>query len=627
MGDEFVELRRQIDRSVASGEWGLANTTLAGLWRRRPAPATASYVVSRFERLREHLPLITCRVALLRSFTVEPLVPLLRAAAFASGIALDVQPGDFNTYAQEMLDGESPLYQFDPQVVILAVQTRDITPELWDRYADLSPPEVEAAVDRAADTLRDLVRAFRARSRAHLIVHAFDPPLTPADGVLDGQRGSGQVAAIRRLNTRLQQLTGEHAGVYLLDYESLVARFGRARWYDEAKWISARLPLSSDALIELVGEWLRFLHPLVGRVCKVLVTDLDQTIWGGVVGEDGFDGIQIGPEGDGAAYRSLQRALLDLHHRGILLAISSKNNPDEAMEVLERHPGMLLRPHHFAAMRVDWGDKAESLRAIAAELNVGTEALAFLDDNPVERARVRAELPEVTVIDIPDDPIGYARAVRDHPVFERLTLVEEDRQRTRYYALQQQRAALERQVVSVEDFYRSLQMEVDVRPVGARTVARVAQLTQKTNQFNLTTRRYSEQQLADLLSQPGWQLFALRVRDRFGDNGLVGAAFLRCAEGGCEIDSFLLSCRVIGRTVETAFLSVLAASARAAGATSLRGWFLPTKKNAPAGGFYRQHGFQVADETADGTLWSLDLSAALPACPEWIQLHTSAESE
>ncbi len=620
MSDDYPELRRQVERCVASGEWGSAGHALAGLWRQKPTPATASYVVSRFERLRDHLPLIPCRLFVLRSFTVEPMVPLLRAAAFVSGIALDVQVGDFDAYAQEMLRPDSRLYQFDPQVVILAVQARDVVPDLWEQYADRSPADVGEAVERTAGEFRAWVRAFRSRSQAHLIVHTFDEPLVPARGVLDYQSDGGQIGAMRHLNQQLQRLTGEHAGVYLLDYASLVARFGRGRWYDESKWLAARLPLAADALIELANEWLRLLHPLVGRVCKVLVTDLDHTLWGGVIGEDGLEGIALGADAPGAAYRALQRALLDLHQRGILLAICSKNNPDEAMEVLERHPGMLLRPAHFAALRINWSDKVENLRAIAAELNIGTDALAFLDDSPVERARVQGELPEVTVIELPDDPMGYARAVRESAVFERLALAEEDRQRGRYYAEQRQRAELAGQVASVEEFYHSLNLAVEVAPVTAQTLARVAQLTQKTNQFNLTTRRYAEQQIAAMMAQPDWRLFSLRVTDRFGDNGLVGAACLRAASDEWEIDTFLLSCRVIGRTVETAFLSFLAEQARAAGAARLSGWFLPTQKNAPARPFYAQHAFALVRETAAGAFWALDLTRTLPACPQWIRL-------
>ena len=615
-----IDLRQQIEECLDQGAWPKANTLLAALWRQQPTTATAGYVVSRYERLRAHLPLVPCRLAILRSFTLEPVVPLLRAAAFVGGIDVTVQVGDFNTYAQELLDPTSQLYQFEPDVVILAVQTRDVAPDLWKGYTDLSAAETRAAQKRVVDDFRNWVQVFRSHSQAHLVIHTLEVPPLPSQGILDSQLKTGQVAAIQQINQKLRHLAGNHTGVYILDYDALVARYGRARWHDERKWLTMRMPIAADGLIHLANEWLRFIHPLTGKVCKALVTDLDNTLWGGVVGEDGMEEIKVGPEYPGAAHQSLQRVILDLYQRGIILAICSKNNPADAMEVLESHPGMLLRPQHFAALRINWSDKAQNLREIAAELNVGTDALAFLDDNPVERERVRVELPVVTVIELPDDPMGYAQALRDSPLFERLSLSAEDRKRGGYYAEQRQRVEIEHSAASLEDFYHSLQQEVEIAPVIPKTLARVAQLTQKTNQFNLTTRRYSEQQIAEMAASRDWHVYSLRVRDRFGDNGLVGVAILHFADEVCEIDSFLLSCRVIGRTVETAFLAYIVEQAQSRGIRRLTGWFLPTKKNAPAESFYATHGFEPLEQQDRGYLWSLDLQDAQIACPEWIRL-------
>jgi FkbH-like protein len=425
----------------------------------------------------------------------------------------------------------------------------------------------------------------------------------------------------------LRKLAGEFRGVYVLDYDALVSRHGREHWGDARKWLTVRLPIAAANLVPMAREWMRYLAPLAGRVAKVVAVDLDNTLWGGVVGEDGMAGIQVGPEYPGAAYQALQQALLDLTQRGILLAIASKNNRADAMEALTNHPGMLLRPEHFAAMRIDWNEKSQNLRAIAAELNLGVDAIAFLDDNPIERQRVREEIPEAMVVELPADPMAYARAVRDYPAFERLALSEEDRQRTEYYAADRQRAALEQSAATREDFYRSLAQEAEVASVHRLTLARVAQLTQKTNQFNLTTKRYTEQQIEELARRPDWQVLSIKVRDRYADNGLVGVAITHDRGEVCEIDTFLLSCRVIGRTVETALVAHLAEEARERGLRFLEGWFLPTKKNAPAGEFYREHGFRLlAEQTADGApgqLWSLDLADTTLECPDWVRLIVS----
>lgn len=617
------ELRTEIDELIAAGESAEAARRLAELWREASGPAAASFVVSRYERLRGRVPLRPYRLAVLRSFTVEPLVPLLRAACFHARIDLTVHLGDFNAYAQEMLDVDSALYRFDPDACLLAVQTRDIAPDLWHDYARLADDERRAAVNRVAESFADLVRAFRRQSRASLVVHTLEEPPAPAAGILDAQESDGQASSVRQINEELRRAAASERGVYLLDYDALVARHGRVAWHDERKWLAARLPFAASSLMPLVNEWMRFLHPLAGRVAKVVAVDLDNTLWGGVVGEDGLSGIQLGAEHPGAAYLEVQRALLDLRRRGVLLCVCSKNNPDEALEALDHHPSMLLRRDDFAAVRINWDDKAHNLRALAAELSVGTDSLAFLDDNPVEREHVRRELPEAWVVELPRDAYGFARAVRECPVFERLTLSDEDTRRAALYAEQGARRDAERGHRTREDFLRDLRQEAEVARVTPDVVARVAQLTQKTNQFNLTTRRYTEQQIEGLARRGDARVYALRVRDRFGDNGLVGIAITVAADGGraWEMDTFLLSCRVIGRTVETALLAHVADEARAAGVQELRGRFLPTKKNAPAREFYPTHGFVLVSEgEAGASLWGLDLARTEISCPEWIRL-------
>ena len=290
------------------------------------------------------------------------------------------------------------------------------------------------------------------------------------------------------------------------------------------------------------------------------------------------------------------------------------------MEVLQHHPDMLLRSEHFAAMRINWNDKTQGLQEIAAELNIGIESLAFLDDNPVEREQVRVALPEVSVIDLPSDPQRYAEILRGCPSFERLTLSSEDQQRTSIYAEQTKRAHAEQSFQSKEDFFYFLQQKAEISPVTTATLPRVAQLTQKTNQFNLTTRRFTEQQLLEIANTPNQQVMTIRVRDRFGDHGLVGVAITRDEYDVCEIEAFLLSCRVIGRTVETAFLSHLANAAVKRGSMRLIGPFVPTKKNTPSKTFYAQHGFELREQNGEAELWALDLRARRINCPDWIKV-------
>jgi FkbH-like protein len=550
----------------------------------------------------------------------------LRAAAGAGRIDLQVYVSGFNNYAQEILDGSSKLYQFQPEIVILAVQTRDLVPELWSDYSRLSATGVEAAVRRATKLLRDLIGAFRERCQANLVAHTLESPMFPSQGVFDLQSGNGQLATIRDLNERICVCAREHPGVYVLDYDALIARNGRRHWGDEQKWLAVRLPISASCLIHQVNEWMRFIHPLSGRICKALVLDLDNTLWGGVLGEDGMEGIALGGEYPGSAYLDFQRSILDLYHRGVLLAVCSKNDEREAMDVIRSHPRMLLRPEHFSAIRINWMEKAHNLSEIAAELNIGADALAFADDNPVECEQVQLALPEVNVIQLPPDPARYSLTLRSNPVFERLTLSTEDHNRNGYYATQRQRQELKNNTGSLEEFYWSLRQRVVFADVSSKTLSRVAQLTQKTNQFNLTNRRYREQDIAAMLARPGFRVITISVSDRFGDNGIVGVAITMDEGSSCEVDTLLLSCRVIGRTIETAILAYIIQQASSRGLGLLKGWFLPTARNEPASDFYPSHGFSLSRKESQGSLWQFDLTTSKHTCPEWITIREVNET-
>lgn len=587
-----------------------------------PTLATAQFVINTLRQFPTASTRPVVRLAILRSFTIEPVIPFLCAGAALDGVEARVQVSDFNTYAQDILNPGSSLYSFAPDIVLLALQTRDALPRVWSRWTD-DPRAAEQDAEDLVESLSSLVARLREQMSARVLIQGFEQPTWTSAGALDAQASRGQAATIESVNRSLRRFAEEMAAVDFIDYDALVARHGRLRWHDEGKFLSTRMPLAADRLPDLANEYLRFLLPALGRARKVLVVDLDNTLWGGVVGEVGPEGIQLDDEYPGGAYRHLQRAVLDLHARGVLLAINSRNNPADAAEVLERHPGMLLRPAHFSSVRINWQDKAQNMREIADELGLGLDSFAFLDDNPRERELIRQELPDVYVISLPDHPMEYADALRELPVFERVAFSDEDRDRGRLYAEERKRTESRSASTSLEDFYRSLGMAVRIVPAESQTLSRIAQLTQKTNQFNLTTRRYNEQQIGGLAADPGVQVRGLHATDRFGDNGLVGVAIVRLAGEIAEIDTFLLSCRVIGRTIETAFLAQVAADARVARACKLRGWYRKTAKNALVRELYRDHGFTLVDSRDGDSLWELDLAQGAPVAPAWITVTSS----
>lgn len=614
----------------ASGEDRLhlarkATNILASYWR--VTPSAAAWVAAKFEQVGPLVLAPRCDLLVLRGSTLEPVAPLVRACAAEFGVQLAVRFGEFNAWTQEAIDlGSIAFRDPKPDAILLAVQTRDISPALWNEASQMDASMLEAEVERVCEALFAPIRSIRGRTQSHVIVHGLEKPCFPSMGILDwaSPAEASQVSAIDRINERVRAFARTLPGVYMLDYDGLIARHGRSRWADEDKYLTVRLGLSADALLPLAREWARYIVPLMGRQSKCLVLDLDNTLWGGIVGEDGPTGIRLGVEHPGAHYIAIQRAALDLAQRGILLAVCSKNNTNDAMEAIDHHPSMLLRREQFACLRINWNDKARNLREIAEELNISVDSLVLLDDNPVERELVRGLLPEAYVLEPHSSkPQDMLRAIRECPLFERLHVGKDDRERVKMYAQQRQRAELESSASSIEEYLRSLGMEAEIGlldPAGdAALVERVAQLTQKTNQLNMTTRRYTVQEIKAIAADPATRIYWVAVRDRFGDNGVVGVMIASTSEAEAwHIDTFLMSCRVIGRTVETCMLATLAQHATEAGARAIEGWFRPTRKNAPAEAIYRLHGFQPVESRDADTKWRLVLPEGAPQHPEWI---------
>jgi FkbH-like protein len=349
------------------------------------------------------------------------------------------------------------------------------------------------------------------------------------------------------------------------------------------------------------------------------VLDLDNTLWGGTLGEEGTGGIQLGPDYPGSAFLAFQKSILQLQKKGILLAVASKNNADEVDQVFETHPHMVLRKEHFVCFQVHWKSKVESLREIARHTNIGLDHIVFVDDNPVECEAVSQNIPDVHLIRLPAQPEMFVDALMREGLFDAISYSAEDSRRAEFYHQRQQAELIRSEVTSVEEFYRNLQMKVTFSAVDAVQVHRAAQLTQKTNQFNATTRRYTETALLRFISDVKWIVIAVRVEDRFGDNGIVGLMLAHVKERLLDIDTFLLSCRVIGRTIETAMLAYLCQEARQLGLHEIVGCIVNSPKNAPVRDLYERHGFQKGGAAdTEGSLWKLRVDCGSIRYPDWL---------
>jgi len=376
--------------------------------------------------------------------------------------------------------------------------------------------------------------------------------------------------------------------------------------------------LSESFLPEAADEYMGYVKALKNLTRKCIVLDLDNTLWGGIIGEDGFEGIQLGKDPPGNAFVDFQRLLLSYYNRGIILAINSKNNYDDAIKVIKRHPHMVLREKHFAAMRINWQNKVENMIELAKEINIGLDSMVFIDENPHEREQVRQVLPQVLVVEMSSSPYLYRQALENINDFNILVFTEEDKMRGEMYYASRMRSELQKSVVSLEDFLTSLEMKAIIRQADDFSLPRVTSLVNKTNQFNLTTRRYTASKIKKVKDEKNkFNLYTLQVIDKFGDEGIVGVAIVRKEPQTWIIDSFLMSCRVIGRKLETAFLAAIVADAKEKGVSTIVGEYVATKKNEPAKSFYPDHRFLKRKDFE----WVLDLAKTTISTPPWVEVR------
>ena len=559
------------------------------------------------------------RIALLSSFSIEFIQDALFAQGVANGLRVEFYQTGFNAFRQEILDSASGLYQNPFDLAILAVEGEDWLPEAYSRYS-LATVNHAILKENFKSEIAAMLGRFRANSRSPILIHDLAQPDHYLLGIADRSNGKGQGCLVGEVNDILHEVCGQFSNAYVLGYDALVSRIGRERWYDQRMKHYAKFPLSQDAVGALAREFMRYCRALLGLSRKCLVLDLDNTLWGGVVGEDGLEGIQLGPTYPGSAFVEFQQNILGLHSRGVILAVASKNNPQDVDEVFAQQSSMVLQRADFSAFEVHWNAKGESLKRIAKQLNIGLEHIVFVDDNPAECEHVRMLLPMVTVIQLPSKPEQYSKALFDDGWFDTLSVSAEDIRRSALYGQRAQAEALRETSTDLEGFYRDLEMTVTFSPVDGKNLSRAAQLTQKTNQFNVTTHRHTEGDIFGRMHDPAWTLAVVSVKDRFGDNGIIGLIMACLVDKELAIETFLLSCRVIGRTVETAMLAYLCEAASSRGASSLLGRITPTQKNAPARDLYQRHGFNKESVNEAGTsVWRLDCEYSKIEIPKWFK--------
>jgi len=536
-------------------------------------------------------------IAVLRNIMLEPIEPYLRYLAYEIGFNAHIRFGEYDNIFQEAMGEHNNLLYEEIDCILIFMKLDTFSWDLSRNFVALSSVKIESESNRVKENIESVLSGIRKKTNAMILWHGFELPTYPALGILDSQNSNGQHALINHLNEYLRDRLRDQKNAYFVDLNLCMARLGANRFYDPRYWHIGRAPFSREALHEIALENFRYIRPLKGKNKKCLALDCDNTLWGGIIGEDGLAGIKLGKTYPGSAYYEFQQEILNLYNRGIILALCSKNNEDDVREVFRKHPNMVLKEEHIATAQINWGDKAANLRQIALDLNIGLDSFVFMDDSEFEVNLIRQVLPEVEVIHLPKNKaVEYRDILVSCGLFDTLTLSEEDKKRGAMYKAEATRKKLQTEITDMDTYYKSLEMELEIRFPDAFSIPRVAQLTQRTNQFNLTTRRYSESDIKDLINSGESDVIYLRLKDKFGDSGIIGTCILKYKDEKTVFDTFLLSCRVLGRGVEDAFLTQTLKLAKKQGCKVAIGEYYATRKNAQVEHFYNKQGFDEMNE-------------------------------
>jgi FkbH-like protein len=586
--------------------------------RRALSPRSVALALGDIQQISARLrqldsPLGPLKVGVIRSFTTEPLRPYWYFEALLAGFDLELHEAPYgSTILQAAPD--SDLARFAPDCTFVFLRWEDLDPGFGTVITAAGASErdaiVEGAVERTTAWLDDLRGVL-----AGTIVVALLPPMTPPElGHHEPMSAQPEGEVRRRVRDGLTtHFRDRLPDTHLCDLDDAVATCGRNEFFDPRLWYSTRFPFGVHGAQEVVRRFMAYPLVALRSTVKCIVLDGDNTLWGGVLGEDGLDGVSLGPDYPGSVYTAFQRRLAAFRERGILLALCTRNDPGDVERLLQRHPHAVLRAEHFAAVSAGWGSKPEGVTTIARDLNIGLDAVVYVDDSPQECHEVELSLPQVEVVATPTRLVDLPACLDDLPRLEVITLTDEDRRRQELYAQERVRRNSIREGGSAAKHLAGLDMRMTIAIDERAAAGRVAQLTQRTNQFNLTTRRYSENEILALVDDDAVLVAHCSLRDIFGDSGIVGVAIVRSEAGGvAEFDTFLLSCRVIGRMAETAFLAGVLDRLAARDVTRVRGRYLPTPKNHLVEDFWTRHGFADVDDTTAETALPAPLPVPAP---------------
>jgi FkbH-like protein len=548
------------------------------------------------------------RLALIADFTTAQLVPLLKVLFGRAGMRAAVYEAGFDSGETEALDPSSGLHAFAPDLVFVATAT----PALLGRFYGFTGPREEFAA-ATLDRLEGVWDALQRIRPLPILQMNVVAPLERPFGSYGHKVAASLTSACLTINQGLSARARQRASLYLVDVEALASYWGRRVWLDERLWEMAKTPFALAALPHVAQGVVDVALAILGREAKCLVLDLDNTLWDGIVAEDGIEGVEIGELADGSSRALFQHYVKSLKERGILLAVCSKNDEADALRVFREHPEMVLRESDVSVFVANWDDKARNVRRIQERLHIGFDSMVFVDDTPFERALVREMVPGVTVPEMPEDPADWVRFLSELNLFETASHSSLDGVRAELVADESRRANAQARFETIEGYLRSLGMQAGFRRFDEFSLPRIAQLIRRSNQFNLATRRFGEAECRSFMNDPaGYLPVYVTLRDRFGDMGLIAVLVLRVEGDSLAIDEYVMSCRVLKRGVEDFTLNCVVAAARELGLAFVRGGYRPSAKNEMVRDLYPRLGFTAEGESGDEARFVLDVASYQP---------------
>ncbi len=546
------------------------------------------------------------RVALLGDSATQFLTQAFRGMGYDNGFDLQIWEADFNQIERQVFDPASELYEFKPEIIILFQSSH----KLLGKYNKLKTEQQSLLASAELESINNIYSTLVKNLPAKILYYNYDEIDDGVFGSFANKTASSFLYQLRKLNFEIMNFASENANFYLCDLSSIQNQVGKMNCFQPSVYINTEMVLSIDVLPKVASRTIDIINALHGKQKKCVILDLDNTTWGGIIGDDGIENIQLGSLGIGKAFSEFQYWIKKLKSRGIIVAVCSKNTESVAKEVFEKHPDMVLHLEDVAVFVANWENKVDNIRHIQSILNIGFDSIVFLDDNPFERNIIRENIPGICVPELPEDPAEYLEYLYSLNLFETISFTDEDSQRTKLYQTEAQRITVQKKFNNEDDFLKSLDMVSIVEPFNKFNTPRVAQLSQRSNQFNLRTVRYSDADIEALASSQNHYTFSFTLEDKFGDNGLICVIVLsRESADIAFIETWFMSCRVLKRGMEQFVLNTIASFVKSKGFTQLKGEYLPTTKNEMVKDHFEKLGF-----ISENNYWVLPLENYSKRC-------------